>query len=158
MKFQQIYISFLIFSSVAAANPSIGDSTLALSTQTIVHRIHISKISDLNFGEASPGDGPKTIFASGVETRENASFEVQGEPLRSFQIVLPGKNSVKMVNGSGSANREIVIQDFNSSPSNGGSLDFNGKKIVFVGATRPAISPNQKVGDYIGQFYVTVVY
>lgn len=158
MKLQQLSVLFFIFSATANANPSIGDSTAAMATQTIVQRLQIKKISDLNFGEASPGDGPKTILAGGVETRENASFEVQGEPLRAFQVILPAPNSVKMINGPGGANREIVIQDFNSTPAGGGLLDQAGKTTVFVGATRQAIPANQKVGDYAGQFYVTVVY
>jgi hypothetical protein len=143
---------------IASAAPHFGDSATALVKQTIVSRLHIRKISDLNFGEASPGDGPKIIPAGTSETRENASFEINGEALRPFQIILPARNSVKMINGVGGHNREIMVQEFSSTPSQSGVLDANGRTMVFVGATRQAISPNQKTGDYTGQFYVTVVY
>jgi hypothetical protein len=153
-------ISALLFVSAGAANAttSFGDSSSAVATQTIVHKLQIQKISDLNFGEASPGDGAKTVLAGNSENRENASFEIRGEPTRGFQIILPARNSVKMVTGNGGGNREIVIQDFSSTPSSGGALDSNGKSMIYVGATRAAISDNQKTGEYVGQFYVTVVY
>lgn len=160
MKLQQVYVLSLIFvfSGTTFANPSIGDSTAANANQKIVHRLKIKKVSDLDFGEASPGDGPKTVLPDTIETRENASFEIEGEPLRNFQIILPARNSVRMVNGIGGANREILIQEFSSNPSGVGMLNQTGKIMVFVGATRQAISSSQKVGDYTGQFFVTVVY
>lgn len=147
-----------LFAQLAAAAPTFGDTATASATQTIVYRIQIHKISDLNFGEASPGDAAKTILPGTSENRENASFELDGEPNRGFQIILPGRNSVKMIAGSGGPNREIVIQDFASTPATAGALDRNGKSTIFVGATRPAISSTQKSGDYVGQFNVTVVY
>lgn len=158
MKLQLLSSLFLAISTAATAAPNLGDSTSAMATQTIVHRLQIKKVSDLNFGEASPGDGPKTIAPGVADTRENASFEITGEPLRIFQIILPPKNSVKMVLGNGGANREILIQSFDSTPLVGGNLDANGKSLIFVGATRDAISLQQKTGDYVGQFFVTVVY
>lgn len=158
MKLQSIYFLFILASHFALAAPNFGDSTAAFATQTIVQKLQIRKVSDLNFGDASPGDGEKTIIAGPIETRENASFEVDGEPLRPFQIVLPAKNSVKMINGQGGANREILIQEFTSFPPVAGILNSNGKSSVFVGATRSAIANNQKTGDYVGQFYITVVY
>jgi hypothetical protein len=158
MKFQLIYTILFLNSSFAQAAPRFGDSTSAFAIQTIVQKLQIRKVSDLNFGDASPGDGEKTIIAGPIDTRENASFEVEGEPLRPFQIVLPAKNSVKMISGPGGVNREILIQEFNSFPPRVGILNTNGNSPVYVGATRSAISSNQKTGEYIGQFYITVVY
>lgn len=159
MKLQVIFALITLSAMGAKAAPSLGDSASALATQTIVNKLQISKISDLNFGEASPGDGQKTIPAGSSETMENASFELRGEPLRFYQIILPQPNSVKMLTGNGNGgNSEILIQQFYSNPLQGGSLDANGKGTIFVGATRAAIANNQKTGDYTGQFYITVVY
>lgn len=152
------FISAILTAGSVQAAPYFSDSASAYAKQTIVHRLQITKVSDLDFGEASPGDGPKTILPGTTETRENASFEVIGEPQRCFQIILPQKNSVKMVNSGGGVGREIMIQEFSSYPSRTGTLGSNGKSMVYVGATREAISSRQKTGDYLGQFYVTVVY
>lgn len=158
MKLQLISVLLFLSAGVAHATASFGDSSSAVAIQTIVHKLQIQKISDLNFGEASPGDGVKTILPGNSENKENASFEIRGEPTRGFQIILPARNSVKMITGSGGSNREIVIQDFASTPSHGGTLNPNGKSMIYVGATRAAISESQKTGEYVGQFYVTVVY
>ncbi|WP_374076373.1 DUF4402 domain-containing protein [Bdellovibrio bacteriovorus] len=158
MKIQLISASLLLMSLGASAAPNFGDSASAVATQRIVHRLQISKVSDLNFGEASPGDGPVTVMPGVSENTENASFEVRGEPSRLYQIILPANNSVKMLNGNGGADREILIKEFLSFPARAGTLDGTGKSMIFVGAKRDAISNKQKVGDYIGQFYITVVY
>lgn len=159
MKFQLLSpVAILIFSQGVLAGGDFGDTEIASAKQTIVHRLQIQKISDLNFGEASPGDGSKIITAGNTETNENASFQVSGEPNRAYQIILPPDNSVKMVTGSGGANREIVIKDFNSTPSRLGRLDNVGQSKIYVGATRGSIPTTQKTGEYVGQFYITVVY
>lgn len=158
MKIQLISTSLFLFSASAWSAPNFGDSASAVATQRIVQRLQISKISDLNFGEASPGDGPATVFPGVSENTENASFEVRGEPHRLFQIVLPGNNSVKMTQGNGGTDREIVIKEFLSFPARAGTLDNMGRSMIFVGAKRDVISPKQKVGDYMGQFEIIVVY
>lgn len=160
MNIQLIFIGVLTLTATAQAAmmSSIGDSATANANQTIVSRLQIQKISDLNFGEASPGDAAKTIAPGNSENRENASFEVVGEPQRVFQIVLPARNSVKMISGFGGPNREILIQEFASTPSQIGVLDRRGTSTVFVGATRQGISNSQRPGEYSGQFSITVVY
>lgn len=158
MKLQLLFVLLTLISETTFAGASFGDSASATARMSIVHKINIKKISDLNFGEASPGDGPKTVAPGIAENFENASFEIQGEPLRNYQIVLPPNNSVKMITGSGGVHREVTIREFASIPNRAGFLDSNGRSFLFVGATREAISPNQKTGDYSGQFYVTVVY
>lgn len=147
-----------LFSSTSLATPYFSDSTSGYARQTIVHKLQIRKVSDLDFGEASPGDGPKTIAPGASETRENASFEVSGEPLRYFQIILPPRKSVHMINGGGGPQREIAIEEFTSYPHRSGALDQSGRSMIYVGATREAISTSQKAGDYMGRFYITVVY
>lgn len=151
-------LSLLLLGEMAVAAPYFSDTSSAYAKQTIVRRLQIKKVSDLNFGEASPGDGPKIVSPGTSESRENASFEVVGEPQRYFQIILPQKNSVKMKNGLGGLHREILIQEFSSYPARTGTLGPSGKSMIYVGAKREAISAQQKTGDYVGQFFVTVVY
>lgn len=158
MKIQLLFALFPLLSCVAYAAGGFSDSTSGFAKQKIVQKLQITKISDLNFGEASPGDGAKVIPAGVSENNENASFEVRGEPFRLFQIVLPSDNSVKMINGSGGTHKEILIKSFESYPAKAGILTDMGRSTIFIGASREAISSRQVVGDYIGQFYITVVY
>lgn len=158
MKRQLLHLLIGLVAETAMAAPSFGDSAMANATQTIIHKIQIKKISDLNFGEAAPGDGPKSIAPGSNENSENASFEIYGEPHHSFQIILPSPGSVKMISGEGGLNREIPILSFASNPNLLGKIDEDGKLMIFVGATRGLIPRTQKTGEYIGQFHVTVVY
>ncbi|MNL49879.1 hypothetical protein D3C87_1728470 [compost metagenome] len=158
MKFQLIFAVVMTTSFLAEAATRFSDSASAIAKQQIVHRLQIKKVSDLNFGEASPGDGPKLIPAGTAENAENASFEVRGEPSRMYQIVLPGNNSVVMTTSGGGPNGEITIKEFNSFPARAGVMDPNGGSTIYVGALREAISTKQKVGEYTGQFVITVVY
>lgn len=156
MKTTLLFLSICVFLQPSYA--AIGDSTVGTARQVIVNRLKIEKISDLNFGEASPGEGPKLVHAGFMETDENASFEVSGEQFRFFQIVLPDDNSVKMTKERGGPNKEIGITKFHSFPNKLGYLDQSGKAMVYVGAHRQGISPNQESGEYSGQFQITVVY
>ena len=158
MKFQLIYAIVLATTSVSKAATRFSDSASAIAKQQIVHRLQIKKTSDLNFGEASPGDGPKLVPAGTAENPENASFEVRGEPNRMYQIVLPSNNSVVMSTTGGGPNGEITIKEFFSWPIRYGMMNGNGESNIYVGALREAIKTKQKVGEYTGQFVVTVVY
>ncbi len=159
MKIQSISTLFILsiaFHALAVGN--FGDSTSGFAKQKIVQRLQIKKISDLNFGEAAPGDAAKVVLPGISENSENASFEVSGEPFRLYQIILPANDSVKMINGSGGSHKEILIKTFSSFPIKAGIISNTGKAMIYVGAARESISSRQAVGDYIGQFYVTVVY
>jgi hypothetical protein len=147
--------TILISSAHASSSSNSADASLI---QRIIHKIQIARISDLNFGEASPGDQQKTINPGQQENSENASFRVTGEPYRSFFILLPAANSVLLKLGPGGPSREIQINQFQSFPANMGRLNASGESMVFVGATRDKIAANQQAGDYLGNFIVTVVY
>jgi hypothetical protein len=155
--FALIAISTLsLFMEKAPANIS-ADSAESLMTQWVRHQIQILNISDLNFGEAYPGAGPKTIQPGQQDNLENASFVVTGEPYRSFFIQLPAGSTVMRL-GAGGPQKEIQVGNFQSNPSRIGILGSLGKANVYVGATRAALSPDQKAGFYLGTFDVTVVY
>lgn len=154
--------SFLLGTGLTSPAQASSSTASAYASQTVVQTIKIEKISDLQFGNAPQGDGPKQIAAGTSESLENASFEVTGEAGRSFFIILPF-NGVVTMNWMGSEEatadaRPIPVNQFRSHPSLFGSLDAQGKLRVFVGATRSALHPRQRPGQYTGQFSVTVVY
>lgn len=155
MKRQLVHVLiFLFWGSRGSAIP-LGDATSATATQMIYERIHIRKIADLKFGVASPGDPGKLVRPgeSGA-----ARFEVEGEPARPIQIILPEPNTVKMMALSKRGYGEIVIKNFLSLPERQGTIGDNGKLVLSVGAARGPIPVSQRPGEYAGTFIVTVVY
>jgi len=124
---------------------------------TVIAAITIDKISDLEFGIAVQGDGPKQVIPGTTENAENASFLVSGEPYTGYHITLP--HSVMMTTGQGMGVRQqIIVNNFASFPSGNGMLNGRGFQLLFVGATRSALLLNQTVGAYRGTFIVEVVY
>lgn len=158
------FIFFLILfatSDFVTANNmggSLDGTTQASVVQKVVQKLQIIKISDLDFGEASPGDGVKVVAPGQQENFENASFRVIGEPRKSFIIFLPPPNSVTMKLGAGGPNQEIKLMQFTSNPSSSGLLDSTGQAMIYIGASREAIPVSAKAGDYSGTFVITVIY
>ena len=118
--------------------------------------IKIADISDLNFGSAPQGDGPKTVIASTSENATNGSFKVTGNPNVTYTITLPVAPITMTTTGNGI--KTISVSSFTSYPANSGLLDATGQELVFVGATRAALNVAQKTGSYSGSYSVTVVY
>ncbi len=116
--------------------------------------ISITTISDLHFGIGFPGDGTKVVPPDNVETAENASFLITGDPNRRFRITLPRRINMNSPNGTHS----IRVRRFRSSPSRRGRLDATGRAFLYIGATRNAIGANVESGLYRGVFTVTVIY
>ncbi len=144
-------------SAIASSATAIG-----FAAQSVEQSIKIEKISDLQFGNAPQGDGPKQISPGSSETLENASFEVTGEAHRSFFIILPFNGTVEMSwlgpDEETADARPIPVNHFRSHPALFGHLGATGRTRVYVGATRSALHPRQKPGQYLGQFALTVVY
>ncbi|MEK6706935.1 MAG: DUF4402 domain-containing protein [Bdellovibrionota bacterium] len=136
-----------------------GANTAANALQVVIAALSIAKVSDLDFGEAPQGSPGKIVTPGTMENVENASFDVNGEPGRSFVIGLPANGSIKMlINGGGAPEKEIAVSDFQSFPSSSGTLGIDGKKKLFVGAARGSILGNQTAGAYSGAFSITVIY
>lgn len=119
-------------------------------------KVRIDQVSDMDFGIATAGDGPKTIVADTTETAENASFLVTGDRNRAYSITLPTSMDLTK-KGPGA---KINVSNFQSYPPQGanGYLNSNGQQMVYVGATRAALPNDQVSGSYSGKFTVTVVY
>jgi hypothetical protein len=116
--------------------------------------ISISVLTGLNFGTVTQGDPPKIIPPSNINTGENASFRVTGDPNTTYNINLP--ESATMSNGASS----LTISNFTSNPSfsGGGLFDTSGIETIYVGGTLQAIPFNIKTGDYNGTFVIDVSY
>ena len=131
---------------------------LAAASPTLAKQIDIDYVSGLDFGTSASGDPAVTVPAGSSETASNASFLVDGDKNRSYTIVLP--TSATMITGSGvGASRRITLNAFTSFPAeSSGLLNNVGEQMVYVGATRAALSTTQQSGAYTGTFTITVVY
>lgn len=137
-------------------------TSTAQALQVIESQIAIATISNLDFGTATQGDTGKTINPGTSEDSENASFLVTGEPNKTFSILLPANDEVKMYLGGNAGatdpNEIISVDDFLDSENGAATLDNNGEFTFFVGASRSDILATQTRGSYSGNFDVTVVY
>ena len=137
---------------------SFGASAVGHAVQEVLVALSINSISDLNFGQGVQGDSPKTIAPGTIENSENASFQITGEPGKAYVIQLP-QSDIKMITGTGNTPQtQISVTNFQVNPSLGGFLSPSGSQMLFVGATRAALLPNQARGLYSGAFTVIVTY
>lgn len=155
-------VVFLSLCTISTSNVFAANTT-AQALQVVEAAISITKISDLNFGIAIQGDAEKTVAAGTTDNLENASFKILGEPNKAFQFSIPANSTVKMFLGGDTSltdpTKIIDVEDFTSNlDGTTPTIDANGEKLLFVGATRAALLSNQTRGNYSGDFEVTVVY
>ncbi len=136
--------------------PGNAVSTSANHSILIISSIGISRSSDLTFGVASASDIAKTIDPASGSGR--ATYTITGEPSHAFSITIPSSTVTMTTSGGGSADNEIDVTAFASSPSSSSTLDGSGNRTLYVGATRAAIRATQTIGSYTGSFTVTVAY
>ncbi len=141
----------IVFSYAYAGSSS---SQTAYARALVKTSIGIAKNSDLDFGDAFPGDASFAVTPDSVKA---AKFTVTGEPTRAYNIMLPSQLILTTGNGVG-IDRQMMINRFNSSPSRTGKLNASGMETLTVGATRAAITNTQESGNYSGVFTVTVIY
>lgn len=129
----------------------------AQAKMKVLTAIAVDKVSDLLFSEASGGAAAETVAADTVETAQNASFTVTGEPSRAVTVTLPADGTVIMTTGGGGTTEsQIPVNQFTSNSL--AAIDPSGTSNLFVGATRSALAANQVSGDYQADFIVDVVY
>ncbi len=146
--FLKFFMSALI---LAVCQLNAAQQNVKIYTE-VVSAIHLFKLRDLDFGEGLQGDAAKL-----VSTSEGAEFSVLGEPHRAYSIIIP--HTLSMTTGSGStASEQIQVSNFQSQPDTSGKLDCDGKQTLRIGATRAALLPTQKSGNYLAPFTVTVLY
>jgi hypothetical protein len=132
-------------------------------------QIAISNTSGLAFGKfAASSGGSITVDTNGARTRSGgvvllssgagtaAAFNISdpdsGNLTKTYIITLPDNGTVTLVSGSNS----MAVNDFISNPS-GSSVMLAGTQTLTVGATL-SVGANQPVGNYSGNFSVTVNY
>lgn len=144
--------------ALALGSKGFAASTTGTAKQVVIQAIAITNVSDLDFGSAPPADAAKTVAAGTTDGPANGSFNVTGEPNKSYTITLPADGAVTMTTGAGGTNQTIAVGTFTSFPSANGTLSNSGSQTLLVGATRAALSASQTPGTYTGTYTVTVVY
>lgn len=149
-------VIFLLLVSFNFSTFAVSDTAKAL---VIVEKsLAISQVSDLDFGTVVQGDLSSQVVPPGnSENASNASFLVTGEANKNVTINLPASAIMKKGFG-GSADTEIAVNSFQSTPSGTGTLSGSGSLDLFVGATRNGLTATQESGAYQGSFSVEVVY
>ena len=131
--------------------------------------IAISNTSGLAFGKFAAGSGGSiTVDTNGARTRSGgvvllssgagaaAAFNI-GDPdagnlTKTYIITLPANDTVTLASGSNS----MAVNNFISNPS-GSAIMSAGTQTLTVGATL-SVGADQPVGNYSGNFSVTVNY
>ena len=144
--------------SIKQANAASSDNTTADATCTVIASISITKTQDLQFGNASQSDVAKTVDPA-ADTTNSAAFTVAGQASTAYDITLPADATITMITGAGgTADEQIDVDSFASSPSGSGNTGAGGSQTLYVGATRAAILATQTAGSYTASFTVTVAY
>jgi hypothetical protein len=155
---KKLLVALLVTLPSVSAIAAVGT---AQALQVVETALSIEKQSDLDFGTGVQGDPAKTVDADTSETAGNASFKVSGQPNKAYSITLPDNDSVVMTTGAGSSSTQVIaVNNFASYPAQGanGQLSAAGEEMLYIGATRDALLPNQEAGSYSATFTVTVVY
>jgi hypothetical protein len=142
--------SVLLLHSVSAEAAS---ATSRVSLR-VLKSLMIQSISDLEFDPVYPGAAESVVLPE--SNGKSATFMIQGETNTSVTIQLPSE--ILLATGSGGESETIVIRDFKSSPAESGVIGADGSLTLYVGATRSAISDQQRDGLYTGTYTVDVIY
>ncbi len=117
------------------------------------------QVQDLRFGRVA-GNGTASSrvtidSATGTKTVSGGAFDlggadgparliVRGEPGHAFLIILPGP---QIATGRNNPSNQVIVKDFESTPSGSGVIGPNGKTDVTVGGTLE-MAPNQPADRY----------
>lgn len=155
VRFVMKYFILMIFFT---PNFAVAESATAQAIMEVIKPLQIQTLSNLVFPQATPGSSAYTVNPGDSDNENNASFSASGQPDTSYVISHP--DTVVMTTGSGSANETITISSIQTNPAKGanGLFDASGTQMIYLGASRPALSPDQVQGDYQGQITVEIVY
>lgn len=158
--------------AVPAASAQTPGRAEATATVTIYKAITLTKVLDMKFGAVAAGPTSGTIVLSPEGARTGtggaaplansdtvsadaptyAEFTASGPANQAYSISLP----IQPVEMNQGADR-MTLTDFRSSLGAAGRLSSSGTQTFKVGATLN-VGANQPVGEYMGQFEVTVAY
>jgi hypothetical protein len=122
--------------------------------------IAVASISGIDFGVAPQGDASKTVIPNTIETSTNGSMQISGDLNRVYSIILPASPIDITTTAPGGGPKTISVSLFTSfpTPASGGQLNASGTQMLYIGATRAALSAIQTPGAYSGTFIITVIY
>ena len=144
------------------ASPALAIDGTADALQEVIADLSIAKDRDLNFGSAPRNDGPKTIDSSSNDT-DSAQFTVTGNPSTAYTVTVPAGTVTMQKGAGGTADTEIDVTGFTyysetTSAQNSASTGVGGTDQLRIGAQRDPIGATEEVGNFSGNFTVTVVY
>jgi hypothetical protein len=116
----------------------------------------LTQTTNLNFGTAAQGSPAKTVAPGTAQNTENGSFRVEGPANQSFTIVIPTGSILMTTQGTGA--NTIEVSNFQAFPFPTSRTNSQGRRVIFVGATRAAIAPNQVAGTYTGTYTIEVLF
>jgi hypothetical protein len=152
-------VLFILVLNVGFVLTGLAQATSSASIgATIVVPINLTKTADLNFGmiAAAQTPGAVSLVPSGIRTASNgvglpsaggtvsaASFMVSGESDYTFSITLPPSAVLTRQSGS----ETMTVTNFQSFPSQTGTLSAQGSRVLQVGATL-LVGAQQATGTY----------
>jgi hypothetical protein len=168
MVMKNLALTFVMLAFAVCGFAQISATTTANATATIITPLAIAKVTDMDFGTFTNGNGSGSFILNPlpVATRTGvvgvvlfggtvsaASFTVTGEGASAFSITLPAA-ALSLASG---ANDPLTISAWTSSPSLSGNLTA-GTANILVGATLTTGAASG-AGVYAGPtFDVTVNY
>ena len=155
----RVATSFLTVAAILAGTLVVSETAKGASaTGRVVMRVlktlGIEELNELEFGEAEAGAPAATIRPG--NGKAGGKFVINGVANTSYTVALP--KEIVVSTGQGGDNETIVIRNFKSHPARAGLLSRGGKQKLYIGATRDALSPNQKKGVYKGTYTVQLIY
>lgn len=155
-------VSLFALGSAAYAASATGTANIRVAPQisiAVANNLEFGSVTtdgtagtvNITTGGSSSATGGVTLISSGT-TRAAGAFNVTGEANATYTITLPSS-----INLSDGASHTITIDNFQSNPSNNGTLSAGGTQTLNVGA-RANLGTSQAIGSYTGTYQVTVAY
>ena len=147
-------ITAILAGTLAVSETAKGASATGRVVMRVLKTLGIEELDELDFGDAEAGAPAATIRPG--NGKAGGKFVINGVANTSYTVALP--REIVVSTGQGGENETIVIRNFKSRPARTGLLSRGGKQKLYVGATREALSPNQKKGVYKGTYTVELIY
>ena len=144
-----ILIAFVFLGQVSQASSAMG-----VASMKVIRALFVEASLPLVFAAAVPGS-PTALVIPGASN--SAQFKVRGEPHMAYTIRLPD-HAMMVVNGGNLPSQQIKVSTFTSFPDSTGTLDEQGEQMLFIGATREGLRPDQEQGTYYGTYEVEAIY
>lgn len=124
----------------------------------LIRHLKVTNRTDLVFSDCYQGDASETIAPT--DMTKAAQFIIEGEPEQQVLLRTPPPKTIymKKVGSSGNSVNPIEISRFSSNPDGYLRLDYFGRALISVGASRNRIPVDQPSGLYKATFTLQVTY